>query len=312
MAKGKTMLQAEGIFGVAQNVQSEVPSSLFAYAWLDGASRNRVRVREVSAQQSYFTGFSGPSGSGVGSIATGGAAFATLTLIVNGSRSFNAVKALIKDEITFGTKYYFHAPSFRDSPDVDGVDLAFLKVTMPHWSVVSPWKIQSAKRMAGHAYFDEESVPLPPVKMKPPPKSVLDDKAKIGKIAKTSEAKKSDSSSQDMMVEFGIGDLSLGLTDQRGITLSEMRFSVSGDPEARGGLILPLSLSTNEGEVRVTPTLISRSSAEQPVLFDNIEPREFVRARAREIGCSKNITSQLQRGKVKQRLSPSIYFNSFA
>jgi hypothetical protein len=148
--------------------------------------------------------------------------------------------------------------------------------------------------------------------MKPPPKSVLDDKAKIGKIAKTSEAKKSDSSSQDMMVEFGIGDLSLGLTDQRGITLSEMRFSVSGDPEARGGLILPLSLSTNEGEVRVTPTLISRSSAEQPVLFDNIEPREFVRARAREIGCSKNITSQLQRGKVKQRLSPLIYFNSFA
>ncbi len=206
MAKGKTMLQAQGVFGVAQNVQSEVPSSLFAYVWLDGASRNRVKVREVSAQQSYFTGFAGPSGSGVGSISTGGSAYATLTLIVNGSRSFNAVKALIKDEITFGTKHYFHAPSFRDSPDVDSVDLAFLKVTMPHWSVLSPWKIQSAKRMAGHAYFDEESVPLPPVKIKPPPKSVFDDKAKIGKITKISEAKKSVSSSKDMMVEFGIGN----------------------------------------------------------------------------------------------------------
>lgn len=312
MAKGKTMLQAQGVFGVAPNVQSEVPSSLFAYVWLDGTSRNRVRVREVSAQQSYFTGFSGPSGSGVGSIASGGSAFATLTLIVNGSRSFNAVKALIKDEITFGTKYYFYAPSFRDSPEVDGVDLAFLKITMPHWSVVSPWKIQSAKRMAGHAYFDEDSVPLPPVKMEPPSKSVLDDKVKIGKIAKISEAKKSEGSSQDMMVEFGIGELTVGLTDRRGITLSEMRFNVSGDPEARGGLILPLSLNTDEGEVRVTPTLISRSDDEQTVLFDDIEPRKFVRARAKEIGCSKTVARNLERGKINKRLSTDIYFNSFA
>jgi len=312
MAKGKTMLQAQGIFGVAHNVQSEVPSSLFAYVWLDGASRNRVKVREVSAQQAYFSGYSGPSGSGVGSILTGGAALATLTLIVNSSRSFNAIKALIKDEITFGNKYYFHAPSFRDSPDVDNVDLAFLKVSMPHWSVVSPWKIQSAKRMAGHAYFDEESVPLPPVKMKTPPKTAFDDKIKMGKITKIAKAKKSDSSSKEMMVEFGIGDLSLGLTDAKGVTLSETRFSVSGDPEARGGLILPLSLRTDEGEVKVTPTLISRSSPDQSVLFDNLEPRKFIRARAKEIGCSKNVASKLERGKVRRRLYPEIDFNSFA
>lgn len=54
----------------------------------------------------------------------------------------------------------YHVPLFRGSPDVDNVDLAFLEVRMPHWSVNPPWKIQSAKRMEGRAYFDEESVPL--------------------------------------------------------------------------------------------------------------------------------------------------------
>ncbi|MDH3651892.1 MAG: hypothetical protein OEQ53_19560 [Saprospiraceae bacterium] len=183
MVKGKTMLQVQGVFGVAQNVQTEIASSLYAYTWLKGAPRNRVTVREVSAQQAYFSGFSGPSGSGTGSVISGGAAVATLTLIVGSSKNFAVIQAMMKEHITFGKKYYFHAPSYRDSPDVEGADLAFL-------AVVPPWKLQSAKRMSGHAYLDEEAVPLPPVTMKKPPKKALHDLTIKGKATKTSQVKK--------------------------------------------------------------------------------------------------------------------------
>jgi hypothetical protein len=161
--------------------------------------------------------------------------------------------------------------------------------------------------MAGHAYFDEESVPLPQMMVKNSPKPGSNDKYKKSKIEKAGKVKKSDSSSQGILVEFCVGEVSIGLSDSRGVVLSEMGIRVSGGPEAKGGLVLPLSLKTDEGEVEVTPTLISCSCPEQSVLFDNIEPSDYIRARAREIDCSKTVRAKLERGKVKQRLSPDFF-----
>ncbi|MDH3651893.1 MAG: hypothetical protein OEQ53_19565 [Saprospiraceae bacterium] len=85
-----------------------------------------------------------------------------------------------------------------------------------------------------------------------------------------------------------------------------MRFSLSGDPEALGGLILPLILHTDEGKIPVTPSIISRSSPDQIILFEDVEANDFVQSRAREIGCSQNVVKLLARGKVKRRFSPDI------
>lgn len=305
MVKGKTMLQVQGTFGVAKNVQAEEQSRLFAYTWLHSAPHNRVTVREVSAQQAYFSGFSGPSGSGEGAIVNGGSAVATFTLVVDSSRKFSAVQALMKEQILFGTKHYFHAPSYRDSPEVDGPDLAFLAVRMPSWSVNPPWKIQSAKRIAGHVYFDEVAKPLPPVKMKSPPKSAPEDRVAKAKITKVSKAKKSASSSKSVLLEFGPGEVMLALTDLSGNALSQMQFSLAGDPYAKGGIMLPMSLNTNDGAIAVAPTIISRSSADLEISIANLDANLFVRERAKVIGCSENVVKQLDRGKVKRSLPTS-------
>lgn len=301
MAKGLTMLQVDQAFGVAPNVLSEVPSSIFAWVWLDGGPRNKTRVREVSAQQAYFTGFSGPSGSGESEIATGGAAFAKLTLVVDPSPGFGTIKALMKEEISFGSKYYFNAPSFRNSPYVYAADLAFLEVRMPSWSVKAPWKIVSAKRVGGHAYIEEEFVPPPPVKMAPPPTTVFDGKHQFEKKPKSLTTKKSGDSQQDLFIEFTPGELTVGLADPSGVALSKLQYRVSGHPDVRGGAILPLSIQTDEGVVQVTPTLIIRSSREQGVLFNEQEPQRFVKARSKQVGCSPTVARLLERGKVRQR-----------
>lgn len=303
MVKGKTMLQVQGVFGVAKDVQAEEPSRLFAHTWLHSAPHNRVTVREVSAQQAYFSGFSGPSGSGEGAIISGGSAVATFILVVDSNKKFSTVQALMKEQISFGRKYYFHAPSYRDSPEVDGPDLAFFAVRMPSWSVKPPWKIQSAKRMSGHVYFDEVAKPLPPVKIKTPPKSALEDLVTKGKITKVSKAKKSTSSSKSVLFEFGPGEVMLALTDLNGNTMSEMQFSLAGDPNAKGGIMLPMSLTTNEGAIAVTPTIISRSSSDLELSIADLEANLFIRERAKVIGCSKNVIKQLEGGKVKRRLS---------
>ena len=208
MAKGKTMLQVDAVFGVAPNVLSEMPSAVFASLWLDGGPTNKTRVREISAQQAYFTGLSGPAGSGVSAIESGAAAFAMLTLIVGASpdsKRNGTIKALKEGGLIFGSKYHFNSPSFRNSPDIHGADLAFLEVRMPSWSVTSPWKIQSAKRIGGHAYIDELFVPPPPVEMAPPPKTVLETKAPIVKVSKSKGGKKSKKSMDGLHLEFWAG-----------------------------------------------------------------------------------------------------------
>jgi hypothetical protein len=311
MAKGLTMLQVDQALGVASDVLSEVPSSIFAWLWLDGGPRNKTRVREVSAQQAYFTGFSGPSGSGESEIATGGAAFAKLTLVVDPSPGFSTIKALMKEEISFGSKYYFNAPSFRNSPYVYAAGLAFLEVRMPSWSVNPPWKIVSAKRVGGHAYINEEFVPPPPVKMAPPPETIFNGKRQFEKKFKSLSPKKSGKSEEELFIEFSPGELTVGLADPSGVALTNLRCRVSGHPDVRGGAILPLTLQTDEGVVRVTPTLIVRSSREQQVLFDEQEPQRFVKVRSKQIGCSPTVARRLERGKVRQRRDMRIQFSSF-
>ena len=64
-----------------------------------------------------------------------------------------------------------------------------------------------------------------------------------------------------------------------------------------------MSLNTNEGLIAVTPTIISRSSSDLELSIANLEANLFIRERAKVIGCSKNVVKQLERGKVKRRLS---------
>ena len=104
----------------------------------------------------------------------------------------------------------------------------------------------------------------------------------------------------------------MGLADARGVTLSELRFRVSGHSDVKGSAILPLSLLTGDGEVSATPTLIARSNPDQPVMFDDLEPIKFVRARSKKIGCTPTIARQLERGRVRRRLDIGIQFDSFA
>jgi hypothetical protein len=302
MVKGRTMLQVQGTFNTAPNVKSEVLSSLHAYIWLQGA-RNRVTVREVSTQQAYFTGFSGPAKSGVGAIATGASAVGTLTLVVHTSRKPETIQALLEDKLTFGSRYYFHAPSYRDSPEVEDVDLALFSVIMPSWSVVKAWKLQSAKKMSGHCYFDENAVPLPPVKMGDPPAKATDQiDPKKSKITKTSEAQKTSGKvSQQIMIDCGMGELAIGLSDAEGYMLGEIHLTASGDPDARSVVVVPPSLLTTGGQVNHIPSILYRSDHTQAIWFDGMEPGEYISARSAELGCTRKVAGRIEKGRLKHR-----------
>jgi hypothetical protein len=97
----------------------------------------------------------------------------------------------------------------------------------------------------------------------------------------------------------GEGEVVVRLIDRRGRALIQENVVVSGSPAVEARRIVPLAVTTPEGEVALAPVLVHQSNPQQEVSFDGQKPTAFTRRRCEEIGCSSSIAADAERGRVQ-------------
>lgn len=97
----------------------------------------------------------------------------------------------------------------------------------------------------------------------------------------------------------GEGEVIVRFIDRRGRTLLQENLSVAGSPTVEARRILPLAVTTADGQVPIAPVLASQANPRQKVSFDGLEPSAFARRRCEEIGCPSSIIADAERGCVQ-------------
>ena len=109
----------------------------------------------------------------------------------------------------------------------------------------------------------------------------------------------------DILIK-GPGEVTVCLVDRTGKAMLRETLRVFGSPTISARRPIDLELTTHNGQVLVSPVLVSRGS-QQTVTFDKHEPASFTRRRCKEIGCTEKEAEAAARGEIQHlpRRKPS-------